>query len=57
MDQHHYKFKTRRHGAEETKSDELGRGEAIFFFFFSSGSDYIVIDGKRLNNIKDRVRS
>lgn len=29
MDQHHYKFKTRRHGAEETRSDGLGRGEAM----------------------------
>ena len=29
MDQHHYKFKTRRHGAEETRSDGLGRGDAM----------------------------
>ena len=29
MDQHHYKFKTQRHGAEETRSDGLGRGEAM----------------------------
>ena len=30
--------------------------EEVFFFFFN-GSDYNVINGKRLNNIKDRVRS
>lgn len=29
MDQHHYKFKTRQHGAEETRSDGLGRGEEM----------------------------
>ena len=29
----------------------------FFFFFFSSGSDYKAFNGKRLDNIKDKVFS